>query len=624
MRRWLALLLALVGCSFAERATAAQLCDPSVGSWLAACSKSEGRAFELVTCDRGVIVVRAADASLDVEISRASARSFRRAGDIGLAPVGQFADWASEPAPRRAALDALERCANGDASLVFSQAAGDEAVLRPSRPPWFFALGVLLLGLVASRAKLRPTREHWLLAALGLLTGVLRFAWLGGSFFHQNGQGPAWVGYALRADVGLSAYGSGYPELFGAAARLAGDDPERGVWIAQSLLGAALPPAAFAIARGLGARRVAATVVALILALDPLLARLATSESYFGAIVALSMLATGATLAAGHRPRSARFWLALAAAGAFGAALVRLHPVAWPALVSIPLPLLFAPGSARRRVRSFALGSFVVFAFVLLAAGSEMQAVARGSLGAKWLPHAGPRWEFLAVFPYPLLMGSAIAAGLALRSWRGVGVAFFAPALVAIARLTDLTSAPNDAIVAAHQALFLPGAVVLASVVMARWSRRRLVELIPPGAALVAALSVLPQRARCLVLPTDALEGELVRSARRSIEREAHVAFLERAGTQVAVLPLYSGLSARPAPLREGDRHFDLKSLPGPTYYYRSSLCSTADGAEVCAEIERRTPLVLRWERTLPARSSMRWNGYLGGEVRVALYEVKR
>lgn len=615
MKGWLAASIALAVLAQSWIASARPACDPGIAAWLERCSSR----FELVTCHRGVVVVRAPDARLDVELRARSERSFRSAGALGLSPVGQFPDWSRESEARRAALDTLVTCAERDPSLPLERTAAGAAPtpLRPIRPPWLVLAAIAALAL-AFGDRLRPTREAMLAVGLGVVTGVARWLLLGGSYFHQNGQGPAWIAHALAEDPGLAGYGPGFPELFAAAARLSGADPERGVWLVQSLLATCVPPAAWLVARRLGAGAWVAAALALGCALDPLLGRLAATESYFASALSLGMLASAACALAAPRPRSPRFWLPLCAAGLLLAQSLRVHPGAWPAALAVPLPLLFGPGSWRRRVRLAALGLGLIAVVVTLTSAPALAEVLRGPLGQKWLPGTRLRWDRLGSAVLSCSIAAALALALARRSWRGAALALTGALTFAVLRLTDLLSDPNPAVAAAHPRTFLPAAVCLFAVVgRARTLRQSLAFLLVAG-----SLLALPARIAFARLPTDVREALFVRELRGRLEPGARVAYLERAGAQLARLPLYS--SPERAPLGDADSSFDLRSLPAPAYYFRSSLCATPQGDPVCAALERDVDLEPVAERALPALPSMRWTAYAGDEVRVGLFRIRR
>ena len=607
--------LALALLFAAAPAPAAPACEPGIAAWVERCQASAGLPLEILTCDRGVLVVRSPEARLEVELRAKSERSFRAAGEIGLSPVGQFPDWSQESAPRRQALDALVTCASRDADLPLGSATHAASPSRAARPPWLLLAAIAALAIVARK----PPREAMLALLLGALTGVMRWLMVGGSYFHQNGQGPAWVGYARADDPGLSSYGPGFPELFGLAARSFGERPELGVRLVQSVLAAACVPAAWCVARRLGAAPWLAAATALIGALDPLLARLSGSESYFGVALSLGMCATAACACAAPRLRDPRFWLPVLAAGLLLAQSVRVHPVAWPAALVTPLPLLFGPGSFRRRATLATAGALAVAVVVAVISGPQVAAVLRGTLGQKWLPGTGIRWELFDHTGARLLFVLVIALGLALRSWRGWALIVAGLCSLFLARATDLLSDPNPALTAAHQALFWPAAVTLIAVVATRLRRLRQAQRLAAAVMVVAALAASASR-QALALPcTDALEASFVDEWKRTLPAGARVAYLERAGSQISVLPLPAAQRAALTPL---DANLALGALPPPALYFRSSLCSTPAGAPTCEALERGARLELLSERSLPSRPSMRWHGYLTNEVRVALYRV--
>ncbi len=611
----LRLVFALALVLVAPTASAAPVCEPELEAWVARCEKSQGQALEIVTCDRGVLVVRSRGARLDVELRVKSERSFRSAGALGLSPVGQFSDWSGESEPRRQALDALVACANRDPGLPLGSAARAPTRPRERGWPWLLLAGVAALAATAKK----PSREAIAAIALGAVTALVRWLAIGGSYFHQNGQGPAWVGYARSDDAGLASYGSGFPEVFGAAARGFGDRPEVGVWLVQALLAGTVVPAAWLLARRLGARPWLAQATALICALDPLLARLAGSESYFAVALSLGMGATAACACAAPQLRSRAFWLPVVAAGLIVAQSVRVHPVAWPAAVITPLPLLFGPGSLRRRALLSAAGGLTIAAVIGVTSGPQIADVLRGSLGQKWLPGASVRWELFEGRAMIALFAAVVALGALLRSWRGVAFAAAGLCTLFLARATDLTSDPNPAITAAHHRLFLPAALTLLVVLATRLGPLRRAQGWVAAGLIAASLAAIPSR-RALAAPfTDALEARFADEWKLTLPPGARVAYLERAGSQISVLPLRAGQRAALTP---SDADLSLGSLPPPAYYVHSSLCSTRDGAPTCEALERSAKLELVTERRLPARPSMRWHGYQTAEVSVALYRV--
>ncbi|MDI1476268.1 SGNH/GDSL hydrolase family protein [Polyangium sp. y55x31] len=106
-------------------------CAPPVEAWVTACADAEHLDLGALECfpDR-VIVEAKGDAALRFDIARDGSRSFRRVGQAGLSPLGQFPDWGAEPEPRRRALDALAACLARNATFLESP-----ALAAPEKPP---------------------------------------------------------------------------------------------------------------------------------------------------------------------------------------------------------------------------------------------------------------------------------------------------------------------------------------------------------------------------------------------------------------------------------------------------------------------------------------------------------
>ncbi|MEB2321783.1 MAG: hypothetical protein OZ921_04660, partial [Sorangiineae bacterium] len=424
-----------------------------------------------------------------------------------------------------------------------------------------------------------------------------------------------------RGGGALSRYGPGYAEVFSLMAR-AGNTPEGGVFLEQALLASLAPIGAFAILRAAGARAVVAWPITVALAAEPLLARLGVSESYFATGFSLSMLA-GATLAMGAARatlRARRFWLSALGAGLLVAQVARVHPLTWLAAACLPLIVVVGPGRLRTRL-TLALGSALALGAVTAAlSGSALGSVLTGSLGTEWLPAAAGRlrrsWA-LAPLALALLASLNFLRG---RTRRFVVVAATAALVGAALRAGDVLGSPNPAVAGAYVRLFLP-AMLAAVAALSRFIRGRHVR---HGLALgvaVAAVFWSVSRWRPLTeLPTDALEQGFAMGWRETLPRNATVVYLSRANRRSLVLPLY----ARGMPLSSSNRPPALSALPGAVFYYRSSLCDSAEGRSFCAALEASVRLGPRVERALPARASMRWDSYLETPVRVALFRVIR
>jgi hypothetical protein len=108
-------------------------------------------------------------------------------------------------------------------------------------------------------------------------------------------------------------------------------------------------------------------------------------------------------------------------------------------------------------------------------------------------------------------------------------------------------------------------------------------------------------------LPADAREARWALEWRRALPDGAVVAYVERSGTYIFTLPLYERATrARAFPIRLGDGPLPrLGKIPGPLYYYRSSVCSTPAAGGRCDELERSASLELVTERELPAPASL-------------------
>jgi hypothetical protein len=594
-------------------------CTEAIADWASRCAHAERIELSPSHCPPGRIVVRAeGDAPTSVELGAATRSSFRRAGEIGLSPIGEFADWSKEPPARRRALEALEACvAREPPPLGFAQPAG--AAARPP-VPWLFVGGFLALAIACGARVRKLDKRRALLVGLAISAAVgavlgLRWALLPGAFFHQNGHGATWIAYALRDQRGLSAYGPGYAELFGWAALAAGSEPERGVFALQSVLSALSVPCAFFVARGCGAKPVLAAALALGVALDPLLARLAQSESYFAAFVGLAFLAATALAQAGRRVRSVSFVAAVAAAGLLTAQAARIHPLGWVAFALLPLVALCARGRLRARLIRTGVASAAIASVVLLSSGGVLHDVLRGSLGAQWLPGVLP--EIARGLPW--IVAAMIVIALVARAKSVTLLAAAAAGALGLIWVTNILSEPSFAVARAYERPFWAVLVALVAALGVRFGRQRLVAA---GVLVAGILAAALQLRAATELPTDAREAKLAIAWRRGLPEGAVVAYVERVDHQISTLPLYEGVTAaRPFPIRLGQAQPpNISELGAPVYYYRSSVCASPNAATRCAELERSVRLELVHERALPALPSMRWNPYAPGPVRVALF----
>ena len=632
---WIALAVAGATCTAAAQAP----CPEEVVRFAEACDAGPPR-LRAAECPAGHVIFDAD--GLYIDVRRSGDDAFVRVGELGISPVGQFRDWREAPERHRAALDALVRCVRARPDPIVdaigehppapseSRAAPGEPRVRTTRPlPWRVLLGALLaLGILVRRFGTRGLAERAMpLVALGAIVLLARQLLVPESYFHQNGQGPLWVRHALGEP---SAYGPGYAQLFWLAARAAGD-PDGAVFLAQSVLCALVPPAGFAIARGVGAPRIFAWAVAVALAASPLLARIARSESYFATCGALLFLAA-AILAVCVRPEDG--WKArlagMAASGLFVAQAALVHPVCWLAGAVLPGVVLVGGGDVTARVRLAVVATAVIAAVVLAFAGPDLYDVLAGSLGHQWLGAPTARTSRAAGYEVALLALIVLAAvGVALRSraWQRTALAVVVIALVAaMAWMGYVLGDVMPWIAAAYGWLYAPapiaaGAALVRELSGVAGSRERLVRAAAAGAVLVSSISWYAVRFADLTrLPTDAREALAVRRWRAHLPRGAVVAHLARAGRQIVELPLYERYHLRISADRPP---VDLTAAGSDVFYLRSSLCTSARGREMCEAVEAAYQLEPVRRAVFPAVPSMDGLEYDRDEVEIVLYRVR-
>lgn len=575
-------------------------------AWTAECSD----ALALVTCDPPFLVWSAE--GLDVRLE------WRRGRDEVLV-VGEVPDLAALP-PRVAELqERIAACAEAGAPLPDDAEAAhpthepahepaSEPDARPAPPvPWLALAALLCFGALLWRRRraLRVAFPRGTLAALSVLALARMALAQPPRFFQMNGQGPLWIEYAI---CGRSPYGPGYQALFGWVT--GGADPEAGVFALQLVLVAACVPLAALLARGVGIRRSGALLFAGLLLLDPTLARLARSESYFGT---LTFLLFAAACALAWRGRGRDPWLATATSGLFVALLARTHPVGWVAAALVPLVTALHPGRTRRRARRVVAHAAGIGVLVTGFAGHAMHATLTGPVGA-WTERARPP-ATVALW----IAGAAIVIALVAR-WRGLGrralasaLAFAAVAIAAGWQLA-LTYWPPDM---AHAVLrmFAPVAgcalfgLIQVGLVHARTLRtlaHRTLAWSLVGAALVGGALALP--GPWAEVRTDAREQAWLLDQREDLGGLA-IAHESHAGLRVVALPFYRCVPEHPRVV-PGVRGADL--------FYASSLCATDDGAARCDTAERAGFTRVRASARFPAISHA-LQGYREDPVSVRL-----
>jgi len=649
---WFKLRLSLAGCilvvvALSARTARAQdgVCGPAARAWARRCAAAQQMTVTPVYCvgERAIFRLQTRGAqALRVEIRRS------KHGPSGAVPVGDFPNWEQVPSARRALLDKVRACAaTGIDATVFKERShypGGAAPPPPPGLPWraLVAAGLSLVMLLLSARKVRRRRFVALAVAacaLAAATFFFRRTLFPPAFFHQNGQGPDWIRYALGAP---SIYGPGFYQLFGLAAHVHPGRAEHAVFLEAGLLAAAEPVCVLMIARASRARPPLAWTLALATLVAPGLARLANSESYFGVCTALLLLA-GAVLAAGARGGRVRSWafaLAVVSAGLFIAQAALVHAVCWIPALLVPLVVFSGRGSLRRRGR------------LLVAAASGIALVALGTTGrflyhqvhtqARWgggAGHAigGVLWDNKFVF------GLALIA--ALFAWRNhqrrVAIwVLLLPLVAAAGLIVAWTLGPGLPIWIRRGwwALELPAGVALASGLLGALGsvvrRRHFDVLVAAATALIATAWFATSWPALHELPTDALEARFVDGWRDAMPQGSSVAYLQRADKSIASMPIYDCCDPRRIvvhKLSAGDdqlpwvvrRYAQLARNDRPVYYYRSSLCSTRPGSRACADVERHFRLEPVASTRLPARPSVPWTRYRDPRVEVGLFRVR-
>lgn len=647
-------------------------CGASVDAWVTRCNTLRRASVEAVECPAPGLFVLATPA-LRVEIARDPSRSFRRVNGWGVSPVGISGDWEGVAADKRAAFELVVACVTSDGSLPTldvgtiqqAQAAqhtpppaaeprapppqappsspsattGPDSERAPLRLPWrpLLACAALLAAWWPLRA--RPKERRLAAAVAGACAAIVAARWVAvaPAFFHQNGQGPLWIEMPLTP---RHPYGPGYAELFGWVVRLFPGRPDTAVFLAQEALAALAVCAAWGLARRCATSPEGREPVALALAacmlVNPALARMAGSESYFASCFSLEMIAAWALTHATLPPRrggAAARLRALAPAVAGGMLLslsVSVHPIAWLPSALVPLVMLVGPGSLRRRARRTALAYAVVGAVVAATALPGVLRVIYGEIGRRWMPHGNSHeilWSRVLEAEFPWLAGVVLLLATARRPVRVLPRVAAGLLLIAVVPMTDqaIMSATRPWITSAFAWLHAPVVVAalaatLSDVPRARWQAWALAAVVALGGAHFAAR----QYRAVTMLTTDALELRALIAWRDRLPAGATVALLWRAGDHLLAFPLYPN-----DPRGRQVLTLDVRGAP-PTvfgranvYWYHSSLCSTAQGRPYCDAVERGLGLTPVATTSLPSLWSLRRVDYDRERVPVALYRVR-
>lgn len=630
------------------QALGAAHCDGRIAEWASRCIADERVPLDF-DCPDGRLIFRAAPAEpatpvAAVEVQRGEA-GFRRIGAFAVSPIGQFDDFREAPAHLRRAFAAVVDCVErrGD-SLGLGQPEPPKADATPPSAawPWRLIVGVLAAAALASRELIRstsgPRRPRALVTSAGLaaLTGAT-YAWrrlvFPLAFRHQNGQGPVWVSSAITGAE--TQYGPGYAELFGFVR--GSSEPDLTIMRVDAVAGALIPATAWLLSRRVGASRLLATAVALVLALDPTLARIAQSESYYACGSVLAFLAAVALLegARGGRVASAWFALGVASAGFLVAQLARVHPVMWLASALVPLPMLAMRGSASRRRRLAVVGCLGVGASVTVLSGATMVAVVRGPM-AKWLHQGETLFVPLSTYAYAWAPLGVIAVALAMR--RRWSRSFDRVARNRLRELVWVAAAVASAIALGHASRGAQrpwfhatyAALTLAPVLAVGVGAA--VRLLPPRVAALAwvAAGSLGSAARwshATEIATDAREAEFVMSWRARLPPGATLLALESADTRTSFLPVYSASDSNGARVEalgpdDATRPIVSRGNVGDWFWYRSSVCAMPSGASICAAFESSHRLVPVERTDLPAIESDLRGGYAVPRIDVGLYRI--
>jgi hypothetical protein len=422
-------------------------------------------------------------------------------------------------------------------------------------------LAVVLLALAGPRLAGADTRRA---AGLGALALALRAGLGVWGPLHVNGYGPLFVIGAARDPAQIGAYGPGYAELFGPLAGLAPAAPDWAIFAANALGSALAVVAAFAVARALAVPRGAATLAALLLALDPVSIHMAASESYFPIIILISLCAAGALLlAAPLLPLAERLRLLIASAAMIGGGvLLGSGAAVWEVLGHIRGGMLMRPSAPPS-----------LLALLWVGGAAALYTVAVRRRGRIALPAA------LALAAWLLTRHAYAQSWIWQQSYDRLYLTL--PLIAALA-------------------------IVPTGLLRPRWAR------VAIGLAIVATwvgvgLPIVRQRT------TDQLEYAWVRRQLAPLPEPCRVIYVGVAGARGVHLPTYAGPPARPAVAIDPHRPASLAAALTPAeclYYVRSSLCASTEGAPECAAVEQRLTLEPVAETAVAAVPSVRFLSY--------------
>lgn len=606
-------------------------CDESFRAWVASCAAREGILLSEDHCADGVAVVAASSGgqSLRIELAPARLSSAVRVGDIALAPIGDFPDWQHAPEPFRRSFDAVRACVAAGAPVLLPATQSVELVTCGVRCvlTWV-GLAVFVVFMIASA----QPRSRWIDTVYALsavaVAGIVRRLAIEPAFFHQNGHGAGWV---LMAQCRPSTYGPGYPALFHPAAMWGGAHAEYAVFATQEILAAIAVGAVFALARNLGNARPVAWACAVAIAVEPLVGRLARSESYYATSLGLIGMALAALVATGPRarPRDTRLWAGAAIAGLLLAIAVTVHPVAWVPAAFAPAVLTLRTGHRSERIISVLGASAVIAVIGAAVALPAVIAVMQGGLGTQW-GQSAPQGRRLMLVATLLAVPWIVGLSLPRRLVPWVLPALLVADALILDRETNLFGV--DSHIAPAQAwrmLFGATAVAGLLVLLGRsglLAKRRLRHA-PIALASIVCVAGVAHAVKTFrtvtMLPTDALETAAFAARLQSLPATTRLFHLGRSGEMIQELPVYSRCGfAGPEVLSLDAKEPPRTMLPGD-YWLHSATCSSALGRGWCAAMEAGVVLRPVHVERFPARPSLPYLAYDAPEVVSGLYRVE-
>lgn len=461
------------------------------------------------------------------------------------------------------------------------------------------------------RAPLVERLAPWLFTALAALLRALLGVW---GPLHVNGQGPWWIRGAAGNTSLLVGYGPGYEELFSLPLTHSPIGVDRALFGLNVLLSSAVVPLAYALSRTLNVERRRSLLVAALLAVDPIMVRVAATETYFVPIIALTLAATLA-FAAGSRCAEAEDRAAGAILWLAGALLcaqaTRIHPVAWLPAMLAPAVVLAFPVVSAPRVWMRAAYAFILVALTCLVTTPVAENL-RASMAKGNVTPGAPNLIAIVLFLIAVRRWYPLAARKPL-----ILVAAFHLVLLGG---TFVVFAPNLVIWLSYQRLFLT-VPLIALVATAQMSRRRVACV---AAVALAALAAIAIRGTT----TEQEEYAWLRAQFQRLPAECEVTSVIRLDRTIVALPDFALASWRPGrqgtiDVQSADDVMAVRARASCVYFVHDSICATAAGAQRCAAIESRLSLVRVAETSLRSFSTRLDEPYLTSPIVVAIDRVQ-